>query len=128
LSREGRSRFDVFPDVVADDLFVDRLFARDEIEIVACDPVLVRAPRTTTDLLAMLRRSYRGQSEADHSGRPGTSGSIRTLGEVVLHGLHGPRALRESATFLRLALTARQAAHASGGAVRWERDESSRAA
>lgn len=127
LSERGRGRFDAFPDVVADDLFVDRLFARDEIEIVDCEPVVVRAPRSAEDLVSMLRRSYRGQEEADAGRRRRGSGSIRTLGEVALHGLHGPRALRESVTFVRLALVARHAVHV-GGPVRWERDDSSRAA
>jgi hypothetical protein len=127
LSAAGRSRFDEFPDVVADDLFVDRLFAPGEIEIVDCEPVVVHAPRSAADLVTMLRRSYRGQGEADASGRPGSSGTLRTLGEVLRHGLHGPAASREAATFVRLAVTARLAVR-SAGDVRWERDESSRVA
>jgi glycosyltransferase involved in cell wall biosynthesis len=127
LSAEGRGRFGEFPDVVADDLFVDRLFARDEIEVVDCDPVVVHAPRTRADLVIMLRRSYRGQEEADGRGRTGTSGSLRTLAEVLRHGLHGRRQMHDSATFVRLAMVARHAVH-TAGPVRWERDESSRAA
>lgn len=124
LSAAGRARFDVFPDVVADDLFVDRLFRPDEVEVVACEPVVVRAPRTPADLVTMLRRSYRGQAEADAATDVG-SDSLGTLREVLRHGLHGPGEAWESATFIRFALTARLAVRTSAP-VRWERDESSR--
>jgi glycosyltransferase involved in cell wall biosynthesis len=127
LSKAGRKRFELWPDIVADDLFVDRLFTAAEVEVVECEPVVVRAPQTVSDLLIMLRRSYRGQAEADASGRPGSSASLETLREVLLHGLHGPAASREAATFIRLALAARRAVRRAGD-VRWERDESSRAA
>ena len=127
LSEAGRRRFEDFPNVVADDLFVDRLFTRREIEVVACLPVVVRAPRSTSDLLMMLRRSYRGQDEANRTRDSGGSDSLRTLAQVARHGLHGPQALRESATFVRMALIARHGAHA-GSHLRWERDNSSRAA
>ena len=42
LSEAGRSRFGAFPDIVADDLWVDRHFAPGEIEIVDCAPVVGR--------------------------------------------------------------------------------------
>ena len=38
LSAEGRGRFDVLPDVVADDLWINRVFASEEVEIVDCPP------------------------------------------------------------------------------------------
>jgi glycosyltransferase involved in cell wall biosynthesis len=127
MSKAGRRRFAEWPDIVADDLFVDRLFQPEEIAVVDCDPVVVRAPRSVEDLVVMLRRSYRGQDEADAHGRQGSARSLGTLREVCLHGLHGPAASWEAATFIRLALAARLAVRRAGD-VRWERDESSRAA
>src|SRR5664280_2239687 len=64
LSEAGRSRFGAYPDVIAEDLFVDQQFERDEIEIVESAPVLVVAPRRTADLTRVLRRAYRGKAEA----------------------------------------------------------------
>lgn len=64
LSVRGRARFGEFPEVIADDLVIDRLFDPDEVVIVATDPVVVRTPRRTADLLRILRRSYRSQHPA----------------------------------------------------------------
>ena len=63
LSESGRRRFGAFPDVVADDLWVDRLFAEDEVEIVDSAPVVVTVPRRSRDLLRVLGRTYRGKRE-----------------------------------------------------------------
>lgn len=56
LSREGRARFHRFPDVIADDLFVQRLF-RPEERLTASDLFFsVKAPGT---LRALLKRNTR---------------------------------------------------------------------
>ena len=46
LSAAARGRFDAFPDIVSDDLWIDRQFDPDEVEIVDCDPVVVAVPRS----------------------------------------------------------------------------------
>jgi glycosyltransferase involved in cell wall biosynthesis len=90
LSAEGRSRFDGFPLVVADDLFVDRLFRADEIEVVDTDPVVVVAPGTTVGLLASFRRTFRGNRAlsgvAPAGGRPGTSATVQDLLRLARRG------------------------------------------
>ncbi len=63
LSAAGRARFDEFPDVVADDLWLDRQFDRGEVQIVDCEPVVVSVPRRARDLLWVLRRTYKGKAE-----------------------------------------------------------------
>lgn len=125
LSERGRLRFGPFPDVIADDLFVDGLFADDEREIVHCRPVVVRTPRTTRGLLAVLRRSYRGQSEAVGHGPIPPGRSWGTLRGVVRAGLSSPRAAHDAVVLLCLVLVARAQASSSAGKA-WERDESSR--
>ena len=136
LSAAGRGRFDFFPDVVADDLWVDRLFARDEVEIVDCDPVVVMVPRTSRDLVRVLRRTYVGKGEpgpapvsADRA--PETLGStLRDLGRLAVAG---PAAAFDAGTYAAFAATARlalaisPAGDASLGSPRWDRDNSSRA-
>lgn len=136
LSAAGRSRFGSFPDVVADDLWVDRLFSAEEVEIVDTVPVVVRVPRRSRDLVRVLGRTYRGKwerSPADPGdGAPETvMSTLRDLGRVCLAG---PAATRDAATYaafaagarLTLALPHRTAASSPAG-ERWERDDSSRA-
>jgi glycosyltransferase involved in cell wall biosynthesis len=56
LSREGRARFDRFPNVIADDSFVRNLYTPTERLIVPTDPTIVEAPRT---FQAVVRRRVR---------------------------------------------------------------------
>ena len=83
LSAAGRGRFAEFPDLQADDFFVDQLFGMGDVEIVPCAPVVVRTPQRARHLRAVLRRTYRGKSSARESTgtvRPDTmSSSLRDL-------------------------------------------------
>jgi glycosyltransferase involved in cell wall biosynthesis len=135
LSAGGRGRFDEFPDVVADDLWLDRQFAPDELEIVDCPAVMVMVPRRPRELIGVLRRAYRGKSEQRREpvadGRP--RGTIRaTLGDLVRTVGAGPAASLDAATYATFAASARVAlAFATvpgrrGPSGAWERDESSR--
>jgi glycosyltransferase involved in cell wall biosynthesis len=128
LSEAGRSRFDAFPDVVADDLWVDRQFAPHEIEIVECAPVEVAVPRRARDLLRVLRRTYRGKAEtADvdphDRARETTLSTMRQLRRLAAAN---PRAALDAATYAAFVVGARLALAAPLTASRWERDESSR--
>jgi glycosyltransferase involved in cell wall biosynthesis len=125
LSRQGRDRFGAFPDVVGDDLFVDRLFAAHEVEIVDCEPVTVRAPRRTADLVRLLRRSFRGKAEADAVTTSDRSSTGRTLFFVLRHGGQSPGAALDALAYIALVLVSRAQARLRPR-VRWERDESSR--
>ncbi len=77
LSREGRQRFQQFPGLTADDLFVDRLFEPAEKAVLDVAPVVVRPPRTPKDQVAVLHRVYRGnaQQNSGHSGGHSTAGA-----------------------------------------------------
>jgi glycosyltransferase involved in cell wall biosynthesis len=132
LSAEGRSRFGEFPDVVGDDLWVDRLFDRGEVEIVECAPVLVTAPRRSRDLMLLLRRTYRGKAEPapdpEGFGQPTMPSTLRDLGRLAAAG---PGGALDAATYGAFAAGARLSLAVAGGAAApggWERDESSRAA
>jgi glycosyltransferase involved in cell wall biosynthesis len=135
LSAAGRARFDEFPDVVADDLWLDRQFERNEVEIVDSAPVVVVVPRRSRELLRMLRRVYRGKAE-----HPPTLGvderahhaMLRTLGDLLRLLITGPAAGLDAATYVGFAAGARLAlalAAVTGRKAtlgRWERDDSSR--
>jgi glycosyltransferase involved in cell wall biosynthesis len=135
LSAAGRSRFSVFPDVAADDLWVNLLFEPDEVEIVDCAPVLVTVPRRTRDLLHVLRRTYKGKAEngvgfsGENRARETTMTTLRDLRRVAAAG---PAAAIDAATYAAFAARARvglalgAAVGAGAVAERWERDDSSR--
>ncbi|MEV0899936.1 glycosyltransferase family 2 protein [Actinoplanes sp. NPDC049802] len=62
LSEAGRARFDRFPDMVADDLFVDSLFTASEKRQVESVPSVVATPRRTRDLVRRLIRVRAGNA------------------------------------------------------------------
>jgi GT2 family glycosyltransferase len=125
LSEAGRSRFGLFPDIVADDLYVDSLFSDDEKLVVDTDSVIVRTPRTAAGLLAVLRRTYQGNRGvalefSDLAGRQ--QSSSQTFREL-LGSVRGPAGLVDAAVYAALAIAARLQ---SPQPTRWERDETSR--
>jgi glycosyltransferase involved in cell wall biosynthesis len=128
LSEAGRSRFGAFPDLVADDLWVDLQFAPAEIEIVDCRPVVVAVPRRARDLMLVLRRTYRGNAEIlavdpQTRARETTASALQQLGRLIAAG---PTAALDAATYAAFAAAARLALAAPLPGLRWERDESSR--
>lgn len=129
LSAEGRSRFSEFPDVVADDLFVDQRFTRHEIDIVGDEPVVVMAPAHFWDLLKVMRRSYRGTAETQVATGESIGGGRSTTPTTLRDVLRLCRSLSgvvDATTYAFVAIAAR-AYVALGRPARWERDESSRA-
>lgn len=63
LSAEGRARFGVFPEMIADDLFLDSRFTDLEKAELSSVEVVVAAPFTTRDLLRRLVRVRRGNAQ-----------------------------------------------------------------
>jgi glycosyltransferase involved in cell wall biosynthesis len=131
LSAAGRARFGDYPDLVADDLFVDRCFRKDEIDIVGDEPVVVMAPAHYRDLLKVMRRAYRGAAETMVASGGSTtqtaaprSTTTATLRDV-LRLCHSPSGSVDAATYAFVAISARVYI-ALGRSARWERDESSR--
>jgi len=134
LSAEGRSRFDVFPDLGADDLWIDGQFEPAEIDIVACDPVSVIVPGRSRDLVRTLRRTYRGKEETRAGAgcaRRYRATTRRALGDLARLCLRSPRSNFDAAIYVSFAIGARilLAMAEIGSAPRasvWERDETSR--
>ncbi|KFF60735.1 glycosyltransferase [Cryobacterium sp. MLB-32] len=63
LSAQGRARFDSFPAMIADDLFLDSQFTADEKREARLVEVVVAAPFTTRDLVRRLVRVRRGNAD-----------------------------------------------------------------
>ena len=126
LSERGRTRFGEFPDVVADDLFVNDLYSESEIAIVPTDPVIVSTPRKTGDLVRILKRKYRSQS--DGSRQPGgvvSTGQRRQLRDLIALLRERPGRAGDCVVYVALILAGRVWAVLGSDAV-WERDNSSR--
>ncbi len=121
LAPAGRTRFTEFPDVVADDLWVDQLFRPAEISIVDCPPVTVTAPVRARDLLRVLRRGYRGN--ASLPARPTAGGTVADLARLARSG---PRGCADALVYAGFAVAARLARRVRAGDG-WERDDSARA-
>jgi hypothetical protein len=117
LTHEGHLRLGAFPDVIADDVYVDRLFAPEEKAIPPAPAVLVRTPRVTKDLLRVLTRTRRGPAEQ------GLDSGTSTLA-ALLKTVRGPQSLMDAAVYVALTVIARRRARAR--TATWERDQSSR--
>lgn len=119
LSRAGHERLKSFPDIVADDLYVDRLFTAAEKRVLDSAPVDVRTPRSVPGLMAVLRRTYRGNSEL-HTGNDTAAGSLLGL----LASIRSPLGLFDAAVYTAFAVAGRCTPPTR--LPRWERDNSSR--
>lgn len=117
LSEAGHERLGSFPDVIADDLYVDALFGDGEKCVVPTVPVIVQAPRDSRSLLAVLTRARRGPAQQRID--TGSASAIE-----LLRTIRGPVSGLDAVTFAWFAVRARR--HGATGSDVWERDESSR--
>ncbi len=132
LSEEGRTRFSTFPPLIADDLFLDSLYAENERAVVNDVEVTVEAPHTTRDLLRRLERVRRGnaQMRAAATGS-GLALTVRRpqrwawLTDVVLPH---PRLALAGIAYVSITLTAAILARrpVKDASRTWGRDESTR--
>lgn len=139
LSEQGRRRFDRFPGVVADDLFLDSLYSDAEKRPIDAIDVGIVAPTTTRALLRRLVRVRRGNAElrASGAGQPATGTTaaptrvrepdrLAWLRAVVLPQ---PRLLPAGLVYVALtSLAAVLARLGSRRAVVWGQDRTTRSA
>lgn len=124
LSFSGHERLGRFPAFTGDDYYVDRLFSDEEKAVLPTEPVVVRTPRTCSALLAVLRRTYRGNAEQDRVS--GGASSARTVREL-LSSVRGPLSLFDAAVYVAFAGAGRRRPLLARKLVAvWERDDSSR--
>jgi glycosyltransferase involved in cell wall biosynthesis len=122
LSEEGHARLGCFPVLTADDLYVDGLFERTQIDIVPTDPVEVRCPRTWRALLATLRRVQAGKEQVSERHDIVRVGGLRPL----LAGVRGPGSLADAIVYAGFSLLARMLSRSDRNY--WYRDETNRPA
>lgn len=126
INKAGRARFDRFPEVIADDLFIQRLFAPHE-RVVVPARFDVMVPRDLRNLVKVRTRVARGNAQlaasapADDRFDTTTNSTARALRDLVRRQ---PARVPDVALYVAVTLVARLRAKRSGGV--WERDESSR--
>lgn len=131
ISEEGRRRFDRFPPMIADDLFLDSQFGDDEKVEVPEVEVTVEAPYTTRDLVRRLVRVRRGNAAMRAAATNGeVDSAVREadrwawLRDVVLPE---PRLVFAAVAYLAITVAAALLARRAPAAqTAWGRDESTR--
>ncbi len=130
VSEQGRARFGRFPDVVADDLFVQRLFAPEERQIVDAE-FRVRVPSDVGSLIRVRTRVARGNAqltqEEDERFTSSTHGTLRALAGLVREQ---PSCALDAACYVAVTaiarILARRADRRAEPSTAWERDDSTR--
>ncbi|CAN5276256.1 glycosyltransferase [soil metagenome] len=130
LSRAARNRFGDFPDVIADDRFVQQSFAPDERLTLAEHSFEVRAPRTLRAQISRSTRIQVGNRQLERSGLALDAGTeSRNHSAIVRRVVRQPTLWPAFVVYSVGYLAARSAARrliARGAATAWNRDESSR--
>jgi hypothetical protein len=130
LSEEGRARFGAFPDMIADDLFVDSQFLATEKAEAGDVEIVVESPHTARDLLDRLIRVRRGNALMRAAA---TGGQIDVpvrsadrwawFRDVVVPD---PRLVFAAIPYLAITIAAALIARRASTAQTWGRDESTR--
>lgn len=129
LSREGRARFDQFPDVVADDGFIERLFEREERALVRECSFRLTPPDSLWGLIRVKTRTHKGNHQLSRifGSRP-PQRAARYRGELR-RIFSTPRRWPSAAVYLAVMGSARILAGWKiwrGDLDSWERDDASR--
>jgi glycosyltransferase involved in cell wall biosynthesis len=128
VSERGRARFDEFPALLADDLFLDSQFADAEKAQVADVEVNVEAPYTTADLLRRLVRVRRGNAQLRAAAADGRiSTEVRASARWAWLGvvLRRPWLAPHGIAYAIITVIAARGARSHDGET-WGRDESTR--
>ncbi|MWV47732.1 glycosyltransferase [Rathayibacter sp. VKM Ac-2803] len=132
LSAEGRRRFGAFPEIIADDRFVQQLFAPEERATLRGHTFSVKAPRRMRNQLKRTVRIAIGNVQLKESGlvpdrpQPAGAGLVPLLKRVLRRPSLWPAFPIYCYGYLRPRLTARSII-ARGGVPEWNRDETTRA-
>jgi glycosyltransferase involved in cell wall biosynthesis len=131
LSEEGRARFRMFPEVIADDGYVRMLFSSAERIHVADAPVRISAPAAVSGLLRIKTRSRLGRYQL-HRRFPALAARERTtksygsaMRTIMVRPWLWPAAVVYATVLVQTRRRARMQLATIDDYV-WERDESSR--
>jgi glycosyltransferase involved in cell wall biosynthesis len=115
LSEQGRRRFGEFPEVLADDFFLDSLFGPEEKVVVPSVVSVVGAPSSTGVLLRRLARVRRGNRELRVATPTGASARpVEGMGWLLAAVRHDARSVPAVLTYVAVTLYAAVAARWAG--------------
>ncbi len=126
LTENGRSRWGRFPEVVADDQFVNQHFDANEVAITDQVSSTVRLPTSLSALVARKQRSHRGNLDLAATGTSNATSRSKWI-EVLRSE---PRRVIDLPAFLIVTVLVRSTAwrSARGGHREWGSDTTSRTA
>lgn len=124
VSEAGRSRWEHFPEHIADDFFVNSLFASHEKQVVDTDPIVVSVPRSLSALQRTLHRVYSPGHEPEAAlDRASTA---QTLLAVLRGNARSPRHALDALGYLTVAVGGRLPRRRLPSANTWARDHTTR--
>ena len=129
LSEKGRKRFGSFPEIIADDGYIRRIFQPHERTAVNSCVASVRAPLNLQGLLKIKARSRLGGYELGKKFPDLVHNEKKKYGDALLQILSNAALWPQVPVYLLVNLLARIRARSHYrhcGFVGWERDESSR--
>lgn len=124
LSWDVRRTFDLFPDVLGDDLFAARVIPDGQAEIIDAPPVVVRPPRDARSLRRVLIRNVRGNRQLGEMFPDIAPLTTKQTVTALVGSVRGVQSLADATVYAAFVTAGRCGARHSD--VRWERDESSR--
>ncbi len=129
VSETGRRHFEEFPDLLADDLFVHRLFAPSGRTSVASCISVVEGPRSLSGLVQRKTRAYVGNWQLDQAEAVG-SARHRSATNWLQVVREDPRRVLDVPIYLSVTVMAKARAQwriRRGDMHTWDRDETTRA-
>jgi glycosyltransferase involved in cell wall biosynthesis len=129
LSAAGRGRFGLFPDVIAEDLFVRNLFGPHEKRVVRSATSTVRPPRNMRSFVRVKSRVAAANERYWRSNLPRFNDSRQSRLRTFLSLVRRPTCWPDAAAYIGLAAAVRlntSWAGLRGRKALWERDETSR--
>ena len=128
LNAAGRARFDQFPALTADDLFVQRCFDRDEVRVVDDATFDVETPRSWRSLLNVRTRIAFGNRQLAAAGEERFSRSTTSTTIALLKLVRDePTLLPACVVYVATTVLSRVLARRRAAST-WQRDDSSRVA
>ena len=127
LSEEGRQRFGPFPDIIADDMYVQSNFKSHEYETVGSATTTVFGPINLLDIMRTRIRIKRGHRQVSWAF-PNRSRDRPSNNKAILALFKRPTLWPKLAVYCGVMVTAQIAAYWPAGkkGYRWLRDESTR--
>ncbi len=121
VSEAGHRRFAEFPELIGDDLFIDRLFPSGTRSVVATEPVVVRTPLDLANLSRIRRRNV--QASTEHPG----GATTRETASALMRSIRGPISLLDALVYTAIVAFVRlQVRLMRDRSAGWERDVSTR--